>query len=60
MNESPEQLSFKLLYGLLEGTATGSLAISCLFALGVLILFGKGVAGILGFYRMRSAVRNRK
>jgi len=58
----PEQLTFKLLYGLLEGTATGSLAISCLFALGVLILFGRGIAGMVNMYRARSnsAVKKRK
>lgn len=59
MNEIPEQLTFKLLFGLLEGSATGSLAISCLFALGVLILI-KGIAGLVNIYRARADISQKK
>lgn len=60
MNEVPQQLTFKLLFGLLEGTATGSLAVSCFFALGVLILVGKGIAGVVTLYRTRSNIAQKK
>jgi len=53
MNEPLDQLTFKLLFGLLEGSATGGLAISCLFSLGVLILISRGIAGLVKIYRVR-------
>lgn len=57
MNEVPqipEQLTFKLLFGLFEGSATGSLAISCLFVLGMLILIGKAVTAAANMHRTRT------
>lgn len=53
---TPEQLTFKLLFGLLEGSATGSLAIACLFALGVLLVIGNMVKS----YRTRSNATQKK
>lgn len=54
---TPEQLTFKLLFGLLEGSATGSLAVSCFFALGVLLVIGKGIVSL---YRSRSNATQKK
>ncbi|WP_455918649.1 hypothetical protein [Ensifer canadensis] len=63
MTEVPQisdQLTFKLLFGLLEGSATGSFAVTCLFTLGMLFMIGKGIRALIDIYRTRSNVAKNK
>ncbi|WP_164832654.1 hypothetical protein [Sinorhizobium meliloti] len=44
--KDPDRMYVKLLYGLFEGSASGPVAVTCIFVLGVLVLVGRA-AGLL-------------
>lgn len=59
MTEIPhtsEQLTVKLLFGLLEGSATGNFAVTCLFTLGLLFMIGKGIRTMIDIYIGRERI----